>query len=284
MSERERDAHAHAQREHVRARELESARNKPRTRRRKEWSTRHQSMRVPNKKEKARARERERERESKLSTGQNVFFLSPGKRYESYAQRRRKDTHRHKKRARRRALRKCHTLECERPEARTSDGGESDQQRVNPRAFWRKVPHECAADQARCYNVAQHHSEKIPFEHRHPLEVCVCVNYTHIYECIYAYVYAEVCIYIYALVVSGALFRRISSLLWGSFAKETYDFKEPTNRSNPIHIYICSDYIHCSIGILRKCLCASLMCIHMYIYICIYVCIHKYIYVCIHML
>ena len=30
------------------------------------------------------------------------------------------------------------------------------------------------------------------------------------------------------------LFCRISSLLWGSFAKETYNFKEPTNRSNPI--------------------------------------------------
>ena len=30
------------------------------------------------------------------------------------------------------------------------------------------------------------------------------------------------------------LFRRISSLLWGSFAKETYNFKEPTNRSHPI--------------------------------------------------
>jgi len=27
------------------------------------------------------------------------------------------------------------------------------------------------------------------------------------------------------------LFCRISSLLWGSFAKETYDFKEPTNCS-----------------------------------------------------
>jgi len=30
------------------------------------------------------------------------------------------------------------------------------------------------------------------------------------------------------------LFRRISSLLQSSFAKETYDFKEPTNRSHPI--------------------------------------------------
>ena len=30
------------------------------------------------------------------------------------------------------------------------------------------------------------------------------------------------------------LFCRMSSLLQGSFAKETYDFKEPTNRSHPI--------------------------------------------------
>jgi len=30
------------------------------------------------------------------------------------------------------------------------------------------------------------------------------------------------------------LFCRISSLLWGSFATETYYFKEPTNRSHPI--------------------------------------------------
>jgi len=30
------------------------------------------------------------------------------------------------------------------------------------------------------------------------------------------------------------LFCRISSLFWGSFAKETHNFKEPTNRSHPI--------------------------------------------------
>ena len=30
------------------------------------------------------------------------------------------------------------------------------------------------------------------------------------------------------------LFCRISSLLQASFAKETYNFKEPTNRSHPI--------------------------------------------------
>jgi len=32
------------------------------------------------------------------------------------------------------------------------------------------------------------------------------------------------------------LFCRISSLLQGSFAKETYDFEEPTNHSHPIAI------------------------------------------------
>jgi len=31
-----------------------------------------------------------------------------------------------------------------------------------------------------------------------------------------------------------SLFCRISSVLWGSFAKETYNFKEPTTRSHPI--------------------------------------------------
>ena len=32
------------------------------------------------------------------------------------------------------------------------------------------------------------------------------------------------------------LFCRIHYLLWGSFAKETYHFKEPTHRSNPIGV------------------------------------------------
>ena len=35
------------------------------------------------------------------------------------------------------------------------------------------------------------------------------------------------------------LFCRISSALLGSFAKETYNFKEPTNCSHPIWVYIC---------------------------------------------
>ena len=37
------------------------------------------------------------------------------------------------------------------------------------------------------------------------------------------------------------LFCRISSLLQGSFAKETYNLKEPTNRSHPIWICVAID-------------------------------------------
>jgi len=36
------------------------------------------------------------------------------------------------------------------------------------------------------------------------------------------------------LLRSIGLFCRISSVLYGSFAKETYDFKEPTSRIHPI--------------------------------------------------
>jgi len=42
----------------------------------------------------------------------------------------------------------------------------------------------------------------------------------------------------------AGLFCRIQSLLQGSFAEETYNFKEPTNRSHPIvsvgRVYWCS--------------------------------------------
>ena len=42
------------------------------------------------------------------------------------------------------------------------------------------------------------------------------------------------------------LFCRIPSLLQGSFAKETYNFKEPTNRSHPIaHSYVRHDSFVC---------------------------------------
>jgi len=39
------------------------------------------------------------------------------------------------------------------------------------------------------------------------------------------------------------LFRRISSLLHGSFAKETYNLKEPTNRSHTIVMWM-SGYVY----------------------------------------
>ena len=40
------------------------------------------------------------------------------------------------------------------------------------------------------------------------------------------------------------LFKTIQSLLQGSFAKETYNFKEPTNRSHPITcLLLCYDKI-----------------------------------------
>jgi len=49
----------------------------------------------------------------------------------------------------------------------------------------------------------------------------------------------DVCVHMGWLRLLGSLkiiglFCRISSLLQGSFAKETYNFKEPTNRSHPI--------------------------------------------------
>ena len=76
--------------------------------------------------------------------------------------------------------------------------------------------------------------------------VCACV---YVYICIYVYVYMciFVCVYVctnkcecikrakYCLVIHDKnLFCRISSLLQGSFAKETCNFKEPTHLSCPI--------------------------------------------------
>jgi len=42
------------------------------------------------------------------------------------------------------------------------------------------------------------------------------------------------------------LFCRISSLLKGSFAKETYHFKEPTSRSHPIFCWVHPISLHCA--------------------------------------
>jgi len=56
---------------------------------------------------------------------------------------------------------------------------------------------------------------------------------------------ASLCMTLF-LMGTVALYRiccRISSLLQGSFAKETYDFKEPTSRSHP-PVYIAMCYPH----------------------------------------
>ena len=64
------------------------------------------------------------------------------------------------------------------------------------------------------------------------------------------------------------LFCRISSLLQGSFAKETYSDKEPTNRSHPIivsepgegkeivHVHVCAHVRVCLYVCIRVFMCA----------------------------
>ena len=49
------------------------------------------------------------------------------------------------------------------------------------------------------------------------------------------------------------LFCRIQSLLQGSFAKEIYNFKEPTNRSHPIVLGICACMCACAVSRVRAC-------------------------------
>jgi len=64
------------------------------------------------------------------------------------------------------------------------------------------------------------------------------------------------------------LFCRLSSLLQGSFAKETYNFKEPTNRNHPVYIlaFVWESHLN----------------VYMYIRVCVRearerVCIHAYV-------
>jgi len=78
------------------------------------------------------------------------------------------------------------------------------------------------------------------------VRVCVCVcksvcTYIYMYVCMHM-VFLDSFMYAYdnyavatisRLLKNLGLFCRISSLSQGSFAKETYDFKEPTNRSHP---------------------------------------------------
>jgi len=75
------------------------------------------------------------------------------------------------------------------------------------------------------------------------------------------------------------LFCKISSLLKGSFAKETYNFKEPANRSHPIHTFI-RDMTPSNVT-------GRVLPMHMCVYICIYtymlyVCVYMYIYIYVH--
>jgi len=84
-----------------------------------------------------------------------------------------------------------------------------------------------------------------------------------------------VCLYVYGLATISrllkivGLFCRISSLLWGSFAKETYNFKEPTNRSHLICVY-------------RLYVCMY-VCLYVCVYTCLHVCMHVCVYVCMSM-
>jgi len=106
--------------------------------------------------------------------------------------------------------------------------------------------------------------------------------------CIHIFLYA--CVY-YGVATSSSLlqiigiFCRLSSLLCGSFAKETCNLKEPTTRSHPILFCFHQD----SVGkALRVCTCVC-VCVCVYIHI-VYVsihtyrciCIHEYIYICVY--
>jgi len=116
--------------------------------------------------------------------------------------------------------------------------------------------------------------------------VCVCV-YVHVRVCIQICVCIRMCLRVYVCkhihlygygvaTVSRidkiiSLFCRISSLLWVSFAKETYHFIDPTNQSHPICIYIiCLNLalnvpLHCSFRAVCVCVCAYL-CVYIHIY------------------
>jgi len=106
--------------------------------------------------------------------------------------------------------------------------------------------------------------------------------YTYIY--IYIYIYVSIirencliwkskCCYgvatISRLLKIVGLFCRISSLLQGSFAEETYDFKEPTNRSHPIvwsplwadALYISRYGVRDMCGIMVRCISRDMECV-----------------------
>ena len=63
------------------------------------------------------------------------------------------------------------------------------------------------------------------------LQCVSVVCHTHVYD---TFIYGVASIRRLLKIIG--LFCRISSLLWGYLSKETYNFKEPTNRSHPITI------------------------------------------------
>ena len=93
---------------------------------------------------------------------------------------------------------------------------------------------------------------------------CVCSaqvthsSYRPVFLCTYMYGVAT----LRRLFTIIGLFGRISSLLQGSFAKETYNFKEPTSHSYPICMYVSGNtllvsscvmvHIHVCMGWLRS--------------------------------
>jgi len=64
--------------------------------------------------------------------------------------------------------------------------------------------------------------------------VCVCGDFDNSTHTWYRYGVAMIS----RLLKITGLFGTIVSLLEGSFAKETYNFKEPTNRSHPIYMCV----------------------------------------------
>ena len=64
--------------------------------------------------------------------------------------------------------------------------------------------------------------------------MCKVLLYYRVYKVLlYVLAYIELRTISRLLTITG-LFGRIPSVLQGSFAEETYDFKEPTNRSHPL--------------------------------------------------
>ena len=74
--------------------------------------------------------------------------------------------------------------------------------------------------------------------------ICICIipkkNILYVYV---SYIYGQKK-YIYIYMYHTYLCICIIHILQGSFAKETYNFKKPTNRSHPIHIHVSYIYMY----------------------------------------